>query len=50
MSSPHDVIEVVIAGGKQKTPAGDAGVGWEKFQAIRTDRVLRRGGRLTVGC
>lgn len=50
MSSPHDVIEVVIEAENKKTPADNAGVGLEKFQAVRTDRVLQRGGRLTVGC
>jgi hypothetical protein len=49
-ASPHDVIDVVIDGRKQKTPASDAGVGSEKFQSARTDRVLPRGGRLPGDC
>jgi hypothetical protein len=36
-SSPHDVIEVVIDGRKQKTPADEAGVGLNTFQTTRID-------------
>jgi hypothetical protein len=48
-SSPHDVIEVVIACEKQKAPADGlrtpVGVGIGAFGSVRTNRVPRPGGQ-----
>jgi hypothetical protein len=48
-SSPHDVIEVVIAGEKQEAPADGlrtpVGAGVGDFGPARINRVPRRGGR-----
>jgi hypothetical protein len=52
-SSPQDVIEVVIAGEKQKAPADDlrtpVGVGVGGLESVRTNRDPRRGGWLPDG-
>ena len=45
-SSPDDVIEVVIVENKNSS----GGWSWVGRENVRTDRVLRRGGRLHVGC
>jgi hypothetical protein len=49
-SSPHDVIEVVIVGEKEKAPADGlrtpVGVGVGVFELVRTNRVPRPGKQL----
>ncbi len=53
-SSPHDVIEVVISGEKQKTPADGlrtpVGAGVGGLGSVRTNRVPQPGGWPPGGC